>query len=302
MLMSGMKRRIKDSVFTYLFGQPEYMLELYKTLHPEDPTITIGDLELVTLKKVVSNGIYNDLAIIARNTLILLVEAQSTFSVNIVLRLFMYLAVSYQEYAYKHKLDLYSAAPLEVPTPELFVVYTGNKKYVPDTLYLSDLFSEPDRKNLEMKVKVLRSDGSKSIIDQYIRFCKITDKARKKYGSTKKAIEEAIKQCMEQGVLEVFLMERKKEVINLMDLLFDQERIDEIREYNIAKKSHAEGMEAGREEGREEEKEERISAMVTFLKSSFMSFDEIKNILINVFEITSEAAEEKLGLYWDKEN
>ena len=31
---SGAKPQIKDSVFTHLFGDPEYTLKLYQALHP----------------------------------------------------------------------------------------------------------------------------------------------------------------------------------------------------------------------------------------------------------------------------
>ena len=34
--MAKVKRTIKDSIFTFLFRQPEYLRELYLTLHPED--------------------------------------------------------------------------------------------------------------------------------------------------------------------------------------------------------------------------------------------------------------------------
>ena len=58
--MAEMKRAVKDSVFSYLFRQPQYTLELYKTLHPEDEAATEEDLTLVTIENVLSNGLYND--------------------------------------------------------------------------------------------------------------------------------------------------------------------------------------------------------------------------------------------------
>ncbi len=38
-----MKRGIKDSVFTYLFRDPEYQLMMYLALHPEDKTIKLDE-------------------------------------------------------------------------------------------------------------------------------------------------------------------------------------------------------------------------------------------------------------------
>ena len=87
--MAEMKRSVKDSVFTYLFKQPEYTRQLYLALHPEDTDVKESDFKLVTLENVLTTGFYNDLGIQVRNRLILLVEAQSTFSVNIALRMLL---------------------------------------------------------------------------------------------------------------------------------------------------------------------------------------------------------------------
>ena len=44
-----MKRAIKDSVFTFLFKQPEYTRQLYLVLHPEDTSVTEEECKIVTL-------------------------------------------------------------------------------------------------------------------------------------------------------------------------------------------------------------------------------------------------------------
>lgn len=105
--MAEPKRTIKDSIFTFLFGEPEYTMELYQALHPEDTTVKDSDVKLVTLQNVLANGLYNDLGFQVRDKLILLVEAQSTFSENIPLRMLLYLAATYKDYVEEHKLSLY---------------------------------------------------------------------------------------------------------------------------------------------------------------------------------------------------
>ena len=77
------KRDIKDSVFTFLFSDIEYTKQLYLSLHPEDTDIRDEDFRLVTLENILAIGQYNDLGFQVRDKLILLVEAQSTFSPNI---------------------------------------------------------------------------------------------------------------------------------------------------------------------------------------------------------------------------
>lgn len=138
--MLEMRYTVKDSVFTYVFKQPEYARKLHLALHPEDADVTEADCKLVKLENVLTTGLYNDFGIQVRDTLILLVEAQSVFSVNIALRMLLYLAATYKEYAEEHKLNLYGTIPVTIPHPELYVVYTGNRKDTPEFLYLSDLY------------------------------------------------------------------------------------------------------------------------------------------------------------------
>ena len=237
--MAEMKRAIKDSVFSCLFQQPEYVLELYKTLHPEDQDVTEKDLKLITIKNVLSNGIYNDLGLLIRDVLIVLMEAQSTFSFNVVLRIFLYLAETYKEYADAHEWNLYSGTPVRLPRPELYVVYTGDRLDVPDIIHLSDLYEGWG--DAEVTIHVIRASGNGSIVDQYIRFCKIADEERKDKGYTMEAVRAAIRRCLEENVLAPFLREQQREVQNIMFSLFDQERITELHELEIARKNHAEG-------------------------------------------------------------
>ena len=59
-------RKIKDTVFTKLFDIPEYKLELYKSLHPKDKSVSIEDIKTLTLEKIFTDGIYNDLGMLVR--------------------------------------------------------------------------------------------------------------------------------------------------------------------------------------------------------------------------------------------
>lgn len=282
--MAEMKRSVKDSVFTYLFKQPEYTRQLYLALHPEDTDVKESDFKLVTLENVLTTGFYNDLGIQVRNRLILLVEAQSTFSVNIALRMLLYLAGTYKEYIEEQKLDLYGSHPVEILRPELYVVYTGDRKEIPETLHLSDLYQGAG--SAEVEVKVLRDDGTGDILDQYVRFCKIADEQREKYGLTQQAIDETIRICIAENVLAPFLASRQKEVLEIMVTLFDQEKIAEIHDYNVAK--------AARQEGREE----GIRAMVSTLRSMSVEQKQIAQKLVEQFGLLPQAAEEKVKQYW----
>lgn len=241
--MAEPKRTIKDSIFTFLFGEPEYTMELYQALHPEDTTVKDSDVKLVTLQNVLANGLYNDLGFQVRDKLILLVEAQSTFSENIPLRMLLYLAATYKDYVEEHKLSLYREKKVSIPRPELYVVYTGNKKHVPDELKLSSLF-EGDG-SVELSVKVLRDDGKGSVVDQYIAFSKIVDEQVKLHGRTDEALYETLRICRERKILKPFLDSREKEVVDIMTALFDQQKVWEIELHNVAQENLNEGEKKG---------------------------------------------------------
>ena len=55
------KYTAKDSVFSTLFRDKKYLMQLYHALHPEDAETTEDALTDITIRNVLTNGIYNDL-------------------------------------------------------------------------------------------------------------------------------------------------------------------------------------------------------------------------------------------------
>ena len=68
--------------------------------------------------------------------LLILVEAQSTWTVNIIIRSLIYLMTTYQDYFTRTKQNLYKSKKVKLPKPELYVIYTGDRKEHPE--YLSE--------------------------------------------------------------------------------------------------------------------------------------------------------------------
>ncbi len=54
------KYTVKDSVFTTIFQDKKYLIQLYRALHPEDTEATEDALMDITIRNVLTNGIYND--------------------------------------------------------------------------------------------------------------------------------------------------------------------------------------------------------------------------------------------------
>ena len=240
------KRDIKDSVFTFLFSDIEYTKQLYLSLHPEDTDIRDEDFRLVTLENILAIGQYNDLGFPVRDKLILLVEAQSTFSPNIPLRMLMYLAKTYNEYIEEHQLSLYREKKVSIPRPELYVIYTGEKE-APDILRLSDMYEGSG--SADLTVRVLRDGQPGDILSQYVDFCQVANEQVSLYGRTDEALMSTIQLCLEQGILVPFLDSRKKEVVDIMTRLFSQEKAWEMELAAHAREEREEGRKEGREEG-----------------------------------------------------
>ena len=253
--MPELKHTVKDSVFSYIFRQPENVLELYRTLHPEDTEIKDEDCRLVTLENVLTNGMLNDLAILVRNTLIILMEAQSTWSENISLRVLLYLAKTYKEYIEEHEYNLYGTKPVSIPRPELYMVYVGEPRELPEELRLSTLYGGGEG-DVEVKIRVLKDTGKRTILDQYIRFCEICTEQRKIHGNTEKAVKEILRICKEENILMPFLMLREKEVQDIMVTLFNEEYIARMHDRDLLNQ----GEQKGRQEGLEKALRNLISA------------------------------------------
>lgn len=219
------KRTAKNSVFLDLFQDKSYLLKLYKTLHPEDTTATEDSLTDVTIENVLTDNLYNDLGFIANNKLMILIEAQSTWTVNILIRILLYLAQSYHEYFERTSQNLYKSKKLKMPKPELYVIYTGTRGKKPDIISLSKEFFEGADIDIEVKAKIIYESNKNDIINQYIVFCKVFNEQTRLYGMTKQAATETIRICKDNNILKEYLESREKEVVTIMMSLFDEEQI-----------------------------------------------------------------------------
>lgn len=213
----------KNTVFIDLFSIPKYMLEMFKTLHPEMTDVTEDDIKTVTLNPVMLNHQYNDLAFLVRDKLIIFVEAQSTWTMNILVRILMYLASTYKDYIDDRKYNVYGTKKLAMPEPEFYVIYTGGRKIKKEIISLSEDFWNNPNAKLDLRVKVICSESKSDVIGQYIIFSHVLDGQIKLHGRKKIAIEETIRICQDSDVLREYLNSRKKEVIDIMTMLFDQD-------------------------------------------------------------------------------
>ena len=246
-LDNRVNRNSKDSVFCDLFKEPEYLLQLYAALHPEDDITQISDITLVTLDHKLLRSQYNDLGFIVGNHLMVLVEEQSSWTENILIRFLMYLGETYQRYIRNNQLNVYGSKKISVPQPELYVIYPGDRGNLPDEISLSrDVFgiTDPEKPFVEVRAKVIYDSRQGDILNQYIVFCRVFDEQIKLYGKTRHAVTETIRICKDRNVLKNYLA--KEEVADLMFGYFDME---EQLEY-MRREERAEGRAEGTEKNR----------------------------------------------------
>lgn len=173
-------------------------MQLYGALHPEDAGITEDELTDITIKNVLTDNIYNDLVFLVGNRLMILLEAQSTWTMNIILRALLYLAQAYHDYFERTKQSLYRSKKVEMPKPELYVIFAGSRKAKPETVFLSKEFFNDEDCCIDVKVKMIYDSRKGDIINQYIAFTKVCDEQIHIYGRTRKAIQETAKEATER--------------------------------------------------------------------------------------------------------
>ncbi len=227
----------KDSVFCDLFRNKKYLLQLYQTLHPEDTETTEDDLTDITIRNVLTDGIYNDLGFRNKDRVVILTEAQSSWSMNILIRMLFYMSETYHDYFMRKNVDLYSRTKVRMPSAELYVVFTGERVHRPEYISLSGEFFGGKACDVEVRAKVLYGDEGNDIISQYVTFSKVYTAQVKRHGYSRMAVLETIRICRDRDVLTEYLKTRESEVVSIMKMLFDDEYIQRAYHMRVEKEA-----------------------------------------------------------------
>jgi hypothetical protein len=123
------------------------------------------------------------------------------------------------------KQNLYSCTKVQIPKPEIYVVYTGERADKPDNISLSREFFGGEKVGIEVEARVIYESDDNSILNQYIKFTKVYDEQRKKFGRKQEAILETIRICKDRDILKEYLESRESEVITIMMSLYDEEEV-----------------------------------------------------------------------------
>ena len=228
--MSTSNRKYKDSVFVDLFSEDEKakenFLSLYNALHGTNLQLSCP-VENIRLENVMYMNIINDVSCLVDNKIIVLAEHQSTINENMPLRFLEYIARLYEKL--QAPTDRYLRKLSKIPTPEFYVFYNGVDDYPESTvLKLSDAFiTKPEHVPLELTVRVLNINTDKA--NKILAACKpleeyslFVEEVRKQTQlDPEKGFTNAVKICIEKGILKEYLMRKSREVINMLVAEYD---------------------------------------------------------------------------------
>ena len=193
-LLGRPDRAFKDHMIRMLLKDPAVALEVYNAINNtdyDDP----NDLQITTLENAVYISMKNDVSFIIDGRLALY-EHQSTYNPNMPLRDLFYIACIFSALVYDK--NIYSSKKIHLPSPQFVVFYNGIE-------YL------PERSIMRL------SDA------QYAIFVDTVRKYEKDHERTD-AVELAIDECIEKGVLADFLRKNRAEVLMLCLFEYDQEK------------------------------------------------------------------------------
>ena len=247
----GGNREVISDVFSMRLQYPENALDVYNALNGscyDDPSL----VQITTMQNGISLTVRNDASFFIGGC-INFYEHQSTYNPNMPLRFTIYYLDHLKKWISDNEEDLYGKKRIMLPTPHFVVFYNGLESR-PDfeVMRLSASF-QPTGENgddsIEVKCKVYNVNYGRNswlaknskVICGYGTF---VEKVRRYRDAEElaEAIDHAINDCIDEGILKEFFIARRNEVRKAMQLDFTWER----REKLIRKEEFAEGKAEGK--------------------------------------------------------
>lgn len=250
-------REYKSDVFSMLMKVPEYALDAYNGMNMSDYTDS-SLIEIDTLENGISLSIRNDASFLIDSHLNLY-EHQSTYNPNAPLRNLFYLANLLSRHTRDR--DLYGRKLCRIPTPHIVVFYNGSEKRPEkEVLKLSDAFiHKTEHPDIEVTCTVYNINpgfnqdllARSKVLSGYMYFVNCVRDYLKKQGENRDletAIRTAVRDCIENHILEDFFRKNVEKVVKVMVLDYTWERREEL----IREEEYEDGKQAGIEIGTEQ--------------------------------------------------
>ena len=244
--MSGEEgnKKYRDTVFCSYFNEPERLLSLCNAILGTKYN-DVSKLDINTLEGIFFDDQKNDISCTIENHFLVLLEHQTTVNENMPFRCLSYVAELMNKIV-KNKKRIYRKSLIKFPTPRFFVLYNGNEnEALKREMKLSEAFNG-DSHSLELVVTAFNiNHGSHQPLltkchylnDYSILVGKVKEGIA--LGMTRRqAISQAVKFCLENGIMRGYLENHSEEVFNMLAMEWDknlamQARFDDGRDNGI---------------------------------------------------------------------
>ena len=208
--------KYKARIFEMLYSDKSELLDLYNAVNGtayDNPE----ELEINTLENAIYMAMHNDVSFVI-DTMLSLYEHQSTYSPNLPLRYLFYISDLYSKITNEE--NLYGEKMIKIPTPRFIIFYNGEQKRPEkEILKLSSMYlSEDDKPSLELEALFLNinpgyNENLKSVCRSLSDYAEYTSRVRRyaKERPIEEAVEKAITECIQEGILVKFLSEHRAE-------------------------------------------------------------------------------------------
>lgn len=276
-------RNYKDSVFRLLFREKEELLSLFNAINGTDYD-NPEDLEINTLENAIYMTMKNDISCVLDMRL-QVYEHQSTVNPNMPLRYLMYVGTMYEKMTFSQ--DIYSRKLILLPTPRFVVLYNGTEEQPPRSeMRLSDAFMR-DTGEVNLELVVLQLNINRGLnpelkqkchtLQEYTQYVERVRTYRKTL-PLKEAVEQAVSECIREGILKEFLLKNRAEVVKMSIFEYNEELHSESLRQEGREEGRKEGRKEGREEGREEGKEEALKKIVYHMFQKNQTPEEVSDL------------------------
>ncbi len=288
-------RNYKDTLFRMIFKEPRELLSLYNALNNTTYT-NPDDLKIVTLENAIYMNMKNDVACVL-DCHLNLYEHQSTVNPNMPLRDLLYVA---REYEILFADDtIYSTKLRKIPAPNFIVFYNGSATQ-PEYLEmkLSDAYEIPV-KNPSLELKVIQLNINAGYNKELMERCRTlqeyslyVEKVRKyaKQKPLKEAIEQAVTECLKEGILSRFLTQYRTEAISMSIFEYDEEKELALIRRDERSIGLEEGLKEGIEKGKSEGLTVGVEAFISLCEDLKFSQEETLSKLMEKFCLSESEA------------
>lgn len=234
-------REAKDSIFCLLCNDPYFAAQVATALleRPVDEK----NLRIVTLRSLLVNGPVNDAGMLVDETDLLLAEAETLFSLNILIRLLDYSMITYRILNSDDVNRLHRRKLVPMPSPHLWVINCGEDDIEDTVIRWADVrtpnsparpANDPDPFD-SVYIHVYGKIRENNIVDQFMLFCRIWTRNYRMYNLQDKltVVEKTLLECEQKGILTEFFAKYREEVSRMMLLMVNQEQVNDMLQGNI---------------------------------------------------------------------